>query len=548
MPLGGYLLAMVIFFRLPLLSGFDLGFSDRGDGLIEISLLEHWRNVLVHGAAWDVTGYFYPHADTLGYNDGYFLYGLDFALWRTVADPFLADTLNLLTFKTIGFVASYALAVRVLRWRPGEGALLALLFTIANGLVVQVGHAQVESVALLPVAIMLAIAGVSAARAGRSVAAGGWAVGLAALMGAWLLTTYYMSWFTLFFGAIYVLAWGWAAGVRYPAAIGRIVRVHAVPLIAGGVAFMVFVVPFLRVYLPKLGETGGQPFGVTMGYLVTPLIDHINVGPDNIVWGWLFRGLMAIVHHFLPGDAGLPDRVIGGEHSTGLPPILFGLAVAALWIMVRRKRVAAPWRALALTIVIAWLLTIQLGPVSPWRIVTFIVPGARGLRVVSRFQLLLVLPVLLVTIGIWRLRVRAFSASRHWATRAVLALLIVEQINLAPTAGISRSAQLRALSAIPPPPPQCASFAAGSTRKAEPVYRDAEHDALCPHNVDAMLLAQLWRIPTINGFATFNPPDWAFAAPSAPDYRARVRAYVARHRLTGVCLLDMRATAPWQPI
>lgn len=38
-------IAMAIFFRVPITSGFDLGFGERGDALIEMTILEHWRNV-----------------------------------------------------------------------------------------------------------------------------------------------------------------------------------------------------------------------------------------------------------------------------------------------------------------------------------------------------------------------------------------------------------------------------------------------------------------------------------------------------------------------
>ena len=61
-----WLAAMFVAFRGPVLSGFDLGFSDRGDGIIEISLLEHWRNVLTGHSVWNRRIYFHPHPGTLG--------------------------------------------------------------------------------------------------------------------------------------------------------------------------------------------------------------------------------------------------------------------------------------------------------------------------------------------------------------------------------------------------------------------------------------------------------------------------------------------------
>ncbi|MBS0283840.1 MAG: hypothetical protein JSS15_05410, partial [Proteobacteria bacterium] len=87
--IAAWLLAMGIAFAQPIASGFALGFGDRVDALIEISLLEHWRNVLSGAAAWNGPFYFHPHPIVLGYNDGYLLSGLFYSGWRTVADPFL---------------------------------------------------------------------------------------------------------------------------------------------------------------------------------------------------------------------------------------------------------------------------------------------------------------------------------------------------------------------------------------------------------------------------------------------------------------------------
>ena len=50
-----------------------------------------------------------------------------------------------------------------------------------------------------------------AAMAGRGGAALGWGVVATALLGAWLLTAFYMAWFTLFFALLLLPAWLLAA-------------------------------------------------------------------------------------------------------------------------------------------------------------------------------------------------------------------------------------------------------------------------------------------------------------------------------------------------
>jgi hypothetical protein len=55
-----------------------------------------------------------------------------------------------------------------------------------------------------------------------------------------------------------------------------------------------------------------------------------------------------------------------------------------------------------------------------------------------------------------------------------------------------------------------------------------------------MLLAEVLALPTVNGYATFTPLDWGFAAAEQPDYLARVHRYLQAHGLRqGVCGLDL---------
>ena len=130
----------------------------------------------------------------------------------------------------------------------------------------------------------------------------------------------------------------------------------------------------------------------------------------------------------------------------------------------------------------------------------------------------------------------------------IVALLVGENLSAETPARLSRSVQLAALSGVPAPPAGCASFYVVAARRNEPLFINAEKNARYPHNVDAMFLAELWRVPTINGFSTFNPPDWKFADPLAADYDARVMEYAQRHKLSGLCRLDVRQAQPWTRI
>jgi len=60
-----------------------------------------------------------------------------------------------------------------------------------------------------------------------------------------------------------------------------------------------------------------------------------------------------------------------------------------------------------------------------------------------------------------------------------------------------------------------------------------------------MFIASYRNVPTINGFSTFNPPDWEFSHSDAPDYLERIARYARRHGLTALCGLDVRRRPRW---
>lgn len=550
--LAVYVLAITLFFRSWIFSGFDLGFGDRADGIIEIAILEHWRNVFTGAADWHTTGYFFPYRGTLGYNDGYFLYGVIYSFWRLFADPFQSDLLNILTFKTIGFFSAYALVSRTLGWGRSAALMVATLWTISASLSLQAVHAQLQSVALLPVAMILGISAVRAEQTGRYRRARLSGLALAALMAAWLMTSYYMAWFTIFSGGLYLLCWAAITDNWRPAALLKISRRHFGTLACTGIAFAILIIPFLSVYLPKARETGGQSYHQVLRYLVTPLVDMINVGSGNYLWGWIFRALQAGLHAISPRDPAMPERVFGGEHVSGMPLALFVLVVTAAWRLIVRRRdgedraVSFELRAFALAMILAWALTLQFWKASPWALVFQFVPGAKGMRVVSRYQLWLALPFLLIVVAAWRAPAIRLAKSFPWLAAMVGIVLVIENLSAHSAAQLSRSVQRGALSTVPPPPADCDSFYVVAARRDEPLYVDVGRNAVYPHNVDAMLLAELWRVPTINGFSTFNPPDWNFADPLAGDYDARISRYVRRHDLRNVCRLDVRDATPWR--
>src|SRR5579859_4131623 len=101
-------IATCVFFRYQLADGFTRLFSERYDGFIEISLLEHWYNVFSGYSSIFSTNYFYPEHQTLGYNDAYFIYGSFYSVARFFGfDPFISSEIVNIIIRFIGFFSFY---------------------------------------------------------------------------------------------------------------------------------------------------------------------------------------------------------------------------------------------------------------------------------------------------------------------------------------------------------------------------------------------------------------------------------------------------------
>ncbi len=516
------LLSLSAVFNAQLLTGFNHLTGDRVDGLIQTSILEHWFNVLRGQAAWDTTNYFYPHRGTLAYNDGYLLYGLAYSGWRALGvDPFLSAELVNLLLRILGFAAAYQFACSVLHVSRGWATLGAALFTLSVSTYQQSAHAQVLSVALGPAVALLAARTLRALETSQSRAALGWGAAAAILASAWLLTAFYMAWLLAFYVLLLALA-ALATRPEMRKCSAAILRREWPAILAIALIGVVTAAPFLALYLPKARESGMHEFAALRPYLLDPR-DTLRIGPGNLLFGW--------------SDSLLTEgrAATSAERIVGWPPAFLACFLAAAWSW---RRSPATWPAI-LAIGAVYALTLNFHGISGWWIVYHLIPGAKAIRVVARAWIMLTGPMLCIVL-LW---LRNLYGTRPLAAVVLSALLMAEQVSTGPNVALlDRAGELRHLDAVLPPPARCRAFAVVSARTDDP-----ESDATlqtASANANAMLIAEVAGLPTINGLSTFNPPDWNAADPSRPDYIARLTSYTRAHGLDGVCGLDLR-TGHW---
>ncbi|MFI0471717.1 hypothetical protein ACGLWX_03215 [Halomonas sp. HMF6819] len=537
------LLVVLVVYRQPLLSGFTVTTGHELDGVIATSLIEHWWNVFQGGAYWETVNYFAPYEHTLGYNDGYLIFGILHSLFRSVgADPFLAAELALWVLRGVGFIAFWGLAHRCLRLPYWSSLVGAAIFSLSSSAFLQSQHVQLLTINLAPLMAWSMVSTWQRFYCRQTLQGILFAIATVLLYAMWLLTAFYMAWFFAFFSLTLLLVTSLLAmPVVYSAIKGCCSLYWGKRLLAVALLGVIAVVPFLWVYLPKVQETGGQPYEAVITFLLTPA-NLFNVGAENLVWGKLLA--LYETHYGLNPENNY-------ELLVGFPPLfLLGSLAITTWLLFRHPRRHALWASMALSALVGLVLIVRVGDSSLWWGVWNYIPGANGLRAVSRYAIFLALPLCLL----WSLALP--SIKKHASLAVVVplvALLVLEQISLENNAEVPRATYINDMREAQAPPASCRAFFVTQRRESDQhITTSTLFGDLYPHNVAAMLFAEWWNVRTLNGFSTFNPPGWNFAYLPEGSYRFRVRDYVVKHDMSeGLCAFDLSAltwnTAPFAP-
>lgn len=520
------LMALVIgwLYRQQILNGFTILAGDRYDGVISTTILEHWYKVFTGRAHWTEVGYFFPYTRVIAQTDAFFLLGILYTPFRLLGfDQFISAELVNMVVKGIGFAGTYVMCRRIFSLPFHWALLAATLFTLSNGMTAHSSRSQLATVAFAPIMVLLLW------NAGKALVADqaplfrkyGMLAGL--LLGAWCLTCFYMAWFFCFFTLVMLLVAAWRGGRPGIALATRLVLRHRASFALVLAVTLLAMLPFLYAYVPKARETGTREFAEALQYAVS-LPDIFQVGNENLFLGKLYNAaLLAVYPGYLPAHE---------YYNTGIAIVLFLVFLAGTVHLYRRRREQQNFFliCIALAAVITWLCTIKIHQHSLWYVPFRLVPGARALRVVAAYHILLALPVIVVALR--------YLAGRHlkWpALLAIGAILILEELN-APALGLSRRDELARI-ALPAAPPQaCRVFYTSAWDGQAALAGPAE---IYAHNVSAMMIAQELDLPTVNGVASFQPRDWDFAKPQQADYDARVASYASKHGISGLCKLDL---------
>ena len=159
----------VVYYRVPIRDHFTGLWADHFDGGIETAIFEHWYNVVLGYSHWSTTNYFYPDKDGIGYNEGFFLYGLIYSVFRSLGyDMFVSGMLMDMAVKAIGFISFYLFVRDALSVRFAYALLGAAIFTLGHAIFMHAFHQQLASVAFGPLIAYLAVRGYRALTGSRA--------------------------------------------------------------------------------------------------------------------------------------------------------------------------------------------------------------------------------------------------------------------------------------------------------------------------------------------------------------------------------------------
>jgi hypothetical protein len=535
-----------IFYREWIAGGFDKIPGDDGDALLNLHILEHWYRWLLRGeGAWLSLSSFFPLANTLGYTDSMFLLAVPFGLVRSLQlDLVTAYQFTLLFVHIVGYVAFYHLLRSVLLLRRIPALLGACLGTLNNAFYVSIGHTQLFTMGLIPVALLLLAAFLRTAK-GPSRTRWLAGSGLAILLPLMLYTGYYVTWFLVFAGAlaaiILLLADRLLGSGAVIVEIARWLRSHKLETLTYLLLALVALTPFLLTYLPILREIGGRPFEQVRATLPN-WFDFFNVGTANTLWGSLF--IRAFPQSL--------SRPLSWELAKGAAPFTLLLFLFAVVSSIRslfspradwsrqKPTLSVVAAVVGTTVIFGWLLELRVGDHSSWWLAYQVFPGARAIRAVFRFQHVLLFGVSAVIaiafheawekLGTFPRRSKARSQRILLVMGA--ALLLVEQLNSGEFYLGSKSALLAELGNVGAPPYECrAFFVLPPPQHNRPSYG---------LNTNAMLMAYRAGIPTLNGYTSGPPPNWGLSDVYTPDYISRVVAWLNLHQIhNGICSLSL---------
>lgn len=529
-------------------SGFDNFFGDRGDPRGIVALCEHWYQSLSGQAHLLSPNFFYPVQGALGYSEFLLGFGVPYSILRAFGfEMFSALEAVVVTVTFLSYLSCFVLLYNVLRFHLLAACAGAMFFAFSSPKFFQLSHVQLQFVVCLPLLVICVIlfarhaTTLTQRRAFVLLSLAGVAFNIQ------LLTAFYHAWFfTLWCFLFLLLSFAVKSSRRFM--FGLMTKFWPA-IVASAAITLIGALPFMLIYLPRASRDNWYTYD-NVKQMIPKWWSFLSMGDGNYLWGWL-----AGIVRPKPMPEYWGELTVGIGVFTSLAWI--AVTAFAIWLLVRSTRLVGKdslkldqqtcllfVALMILATSISYVLGMQVNGYSAWRGVYEIFPGAKAIRAMSRYVIVLTLPMALAFAIVIDYCIRRIDARKKtWVREGLIvglvllvSLGVIEQFGIFKVGGtgFSKKAEQMYLEAM----------AAKISADCSAFYVATRPDAKGPaavYQYDAMLLATMKRIPTLNGSSSQFPPGWfGLYHPQDPGYEAHVKHWIEMNDVRGkVCRVEL---------
>lgn len=362
-----------------ILSGFDRLQTDPGDSRSLQYRMEHIYRWLTgdphHASLWDPP-IFYPNKNTLAYSDTLLTVAPIYWLWRLFGfDSDVSFTLWMISICIINFALALYLLHRVIGFDWLAANFGAYIIAFGGSRIAQLGHQQLLCCAYILLCIS-ALFKVFNSEAGKP----------SVLKKRIWMAVFFLSFTAQFYASFYngyylflvlLIAAAVAISLRdFSTPFLQFLKSEWKALTVGFVLTGIFLLPLAYHYALTARDLDVHGPGSDK-YGLPRLASYFWMGANNLLYGW--TDSFSLFH----------DLPLANEHQIGLGAVTAAILCWFFWRFRERS-----WVKLMLLLTVAAFVAFTWFPgrIRLWRIWYYTLPGIQGIRIMSRFWILLLIP------------------------------------------------------------------------------------------------------------------------------------------------------------
>ena len=538
-------LSIFIFSREFFLSDFNKIIGNVGDPRYTVLILEHWFLTFKNLVDWNSPIFFYPEQNTLSYSDSLFLISLPYSFFRLFnIDIFLSLELTMISMQILGFVFMYLLLKKIFSFLEISSLLGATIFTISQPkLLIASNNQQFFSFVFVPLIIysIISFFKYSSINKRKSYIH---ATTFAFFLPLLFFTCFKIGWtilfiFLTFFLIIFSFLIYYQEILKFSKSLWKYLKKIQKQLIFLFSSIILFSIPFLLLYLPMFEYS--KIFIADykyIGLLFRGFDEIINLGSQNFFWGGL-------VGDFQYTDYYLVKLKAHKMWPLGLPYFFLFLILVGIFYLLqdlnKNKLIIFKtgeffkFRLLllklsALLFLLYYIFTVNFYGMSLWWFIYKYIIGANIIRqpsyVIIHLLVFFGVVISLFTLELFYSKIKKirFLKQKNYILNFfsffVISLLIIEEINTKNSHMIDRKYELFVKNNITAPPDQCDCFYITNVKQGQNNFY---------YQIQAMIIAYEFFIPTFNGYSGLGPEGWELQHPDKKDYVNKINNWKKKH-------------------